>query len=318
MPTLIRLAALLCIFALATSVGHAGVITYTLGEKVFYISSNPHATPVDVTAQLNKTTAGRGDSHLNISPNGQWLVMNGRRLLPECLDWACLVVMDRSLTQAAVVQVEGQALHPDGFSAIASSGNMIVFASAGGTHSMDLWKVVKNAAGSWGAPVSLTHDSPYAWNSQPALSGNGAKALFDCGNEPYAGAGNAICEVNTATGKVRVVLSPDAKPDGYRAGTALHHADYTDGGIVFEADWGGERLWTLAAGSQTAQLINPKHRNDNSPCALPSGEVASLWLNRRTATSSNHELKLVAPTGERRMLVTGKDISDIGIGCGAD
>jgi hypothetical protein len=241
--------------------------------------------------------------------------MAAQRFDAACIDWPCLVVMSRKLTDAQLVRVAGPVLHPEGFSAIASTGNMIVYAAAGATHALDLWKVTRDSNGNWSAPAVLTSASPYAWNSLPALTSDASRLLFDCGNEPYGGPGTAICEVGTNGKRFRVVLKPDQTPPGYPAGTALHHADYADGGIVFEADWGGERLWRLPAGSRIPQVLRSQQSNDNSPCVLPSGNIVSLWLNRPGNTAGWHELKLLEPGGFR-MLVTDRDIQDIGIGCG--
>jgi hypothetical protein len=131
-----------------------------------------------------------------------------------------------------------------GFSAIASTGDTIVYPAAGGVYALDLWKITRDTAG-----------------------------------------------------------------------TALYHADYAPGNGVFEADWGGERPWRLPAGSTGPGPLAPKQGNDNSPCVLASGEIISLWLNHPANPAGLHELKLLGPNGYS-MLVTGKDVSDISIGCG--
>jgi hypothetical protein len=310
------LVALLVATAGVTPLCEAGVVTYTLNGQVFRIQTRAGAAPLNITKQLNQIAPRHGDdSNLNISPNGQWLVMRAQRFDAECTDWPCLVVMSAAVGDAQVVRAAGQLIHAEGFSAIASTGDTIVYPAAGGTHALDLWKVTRDTAGNWGAPTVLTGKSPYAWNSQPALSSDASRVLFDCGNEPYGGAGTAICEVETTGKGFRVVITPQQTPAGYPAGTALHHADYADGNIVFEADWGGERLWRLPAGSTLPRPLAPRQGNDNSPCVLASGEIVSLWLNQPANPAGLHELKLLGPNGYR-MLVTGKDISDIGIGCG--
>ncbi len=61
----------------------------------------------------------------------------------------------------------------------------------------------------------------------------------------------------------------------------------------------------------------PDVHDDNSPCVLPDGRIASLWLDRDGNQSGAHELKLMNADGTGGvMLVTEKDIQDIGIGCG--
>ena len=309
------LIALLVVSGCLTPLCEAGVVTYTLNGQVFRLQTQTGAVPFNVTKKLNQITPGRGDGRLNISPNGQWLVMDAQRFDAECTGWPCLVVMSRAMTDVQVVRAAGQLIHPEGFSAIASAGDMIIYPAAGSSHALDLWKVTRDTAGNWGTPTVLTESSPYAWNSQPAISSDGSRLVFDCGTVPYGGPGTAICEVEMSGKRFRIVITPEQTPAGYPAGTALHHPDYADGSIVFEADWGGERIWRLPAGSTVPHPVRPNQSNDNSPCVLLSGDIVSLWLNHPANPSGLHELKLLGPRGYR-MLVTGKDINDIGIGCG--
>ncbi|MGR8935728.1 MAG: TolB family protein [Gammaproteobacteria bacterium] len=306
------------VWAAAWNACAAGIVTYTLGNKVFYIATKAGSTPFNVTAKLNQTLAGGGDGQLNISPNGRWLVMNAERLDPECTGWPCVIVMNKALTNVQALKINGNPLHTDGFNAIASTGRLVVFAAHqdGSTHVQDLWKTVKDASGQWRTPVLLTKASPYLYNHQPALSADASRVLFDCGNVPYGGAGTAICEVDIRGRNFRTVIKPQNIPPGYPAGSALHHPDYADGAIVFEADWGGERIWRLASGSKTAATVNKNLSNDNSPCVLPSGEIISLYLSR-PGGSGLHELKLMSAFGAYRMLLINRDIADIGIGCGS-
>jgi len=61
--------------------------------------------------------------------------------------------------------------------------------------------------------------------------------------------------------------------------------------------------------------VVPAFTNDNSPCVLPDGSIAGLWLNRPGGTG-DHELKVIQPDGSSYfMLVTGADVVDIGLGC---
>ena len=115
----------------------------------------------------------------------------------------------------------------------------------------------------------------------------------------------------------RVVLTPADSPTGLPDTGDLHSPDYApDGSVVFEADWDGENLWRLSAGATTPVKIPSSLTNDNSPCVLPDGSIASLWLNR-PGGSGFHELKVMKPDGSSYyMLVTGVDVLDIGLGCG--
>jgi hypothetical protein len=96
----------------------------------------------------------------------------------------------------------------------------------------------------------------------------------------------------------------------------VHHADYSpDGSLVFEADWTGEQVWLAAAGPASAVRPQPAQSNDNSPCVLPGGYIASLWLGR-PGGDGIHELKVSAPDGsEFAVLTPDVDILDIGLSC---
>ncbi|MBN2392560.1 MAG: hypothetical protein JXR84_17650 [Anaerolineae bacterium] len=90
----------------------------------------------------------------------------------------------------------------------------------------------------------LTGDSTYDYNEHPVLSADGSKVVFDCSPVPYGQEGTAICEVNTNGSGFRVVAQPTDM--GGTMDNALHHPDYApDGSIVFESDWGGEKIWWL-------------------------------------------------------------------------
>ncbi len=70
----------------------------------------------------------------------------------------------------------------------------------------------------------------------------------------------------------------------------------------------------MPTGAARPEPVGPAYTNDNSPCVLPDGRVASLWL-ARPGGQSLHELKVMAPDGASyAMLVTEVDIADIGCG----
>jgi hypothetical protein len=76
------------------------------------------------------------------------------------------------------------------------------------------------------------------------------------------------------------------------------------------------QLWQAKKGDVAATRISSVN-NDNSPCVLPDGRIVSLWLDRPGNSSGAHELRVVNADGSNpQMLLTGQNISDIGIGCG--
>ncbi len=293
-----------------------GYITYSLPEgHVYRIEARDGATPEDISLALDRLAPGSEDGQLNISPDGAWLVLNTDRFDQECVGWPCLAIVPGDLSSGEAVRSNGELTHPEGFAAVASGGNLIVYALGDGPHELDLWSVTRSGGG-WSAPLLLTGDSPYAWNSQPAVAADGTEIVFDCGDEPYGQEGTSICEVSTDSGGFRVVLSPAQGPGG-SSQNALHHGDYApDGSIVFEADWDGEQIWRLPAGATEPVRVAADFNNDNSPCVLPDGRIASLWLDRPDA-SGYHEMKIMGPDGSGYfMALTELDVFDTGIGCG--
>ncbi len=300
----------------AAAQSSGGRITYRLGNTVYRLGASAGAAPQNVSTALNTLAAGN-DSWLNVSPDGAWLVMGTERFNPACVGWACLALVSGDLSAGSVISASGQVIHPDGFGAVASGGNLVVYPGSGGPHAQDLWAVTRGE-GAWTAPELLTAGSPYTYNAQPALSASGDRVVFDCGDQPYADTGTAICEVGLRTADFRVVLTPADSPPGYATTGALHHPDYApDGSIVFEGNWGVEQIWRLAAGGKTPALVTAQFANDNSPCVLPDGRIVSLWLDRPGNPGGNHELKVMAPSGANAaVLLPGQDVTDTGIGCG--
>ncbi len=302
------------------SVAAIGHITYTLGDQIYRIQAQQGSSPENMTVALNALSplpTGGQDNNLNISPDGKWLVLDTERFGEDCRGWACLAVIKADLSTGDAVRVNGSVIHPDGFPAIASGGNLVVYENNDGVHENDLWAVSRNSnTEAWAGPVLLTGSSPYQYNYQPAVNEAGTKVLFDCTDAPYSGSTN-ICEVGTDGTGFRVVLTSADSPGGLPDTGELHHPDYApDGSIVFEGDWDGEILWRLSSGATAPVKIQSTLTNDNSPCVLPDGSMASLWLNR-PGSSGVHELKVMKPDGSSYfMLLTDTDVADIGLGCG--
>ncbi len=304
--------------AQAPSGDQSGTITYRLArDHVYRIAAREGARAENVSALLQTLAPGSKDSWLNIAPDGSFLVLETDRFERECAGWACLAVVAGDLSAGAAVRVEGRVVHPEGWSAIASGGNLVVYPMKGSSHSLDLWAVTRRGQG-WSAPLRLTSGSPYQYNHQPAISMDGLKIVFDCGNRPYGAEGTAICEVGVDGSGFRVVLTTADTPPGLSVKGALHHPGYApDGSIVFEADWDGERIWRLPKGARRPVAVTSEFGNDNSPCLLPDGRIVSLWLNRPGNRDSVHEIKAMTGDGRRHtMLVTDLDVADVGLGCG--
>jgi parallel beta-helix repeat protein len=295
-----------------------GTITYSLDGRVFRVAAQEGATAEDISLALDGLSPGGGDQSLNISPDGQWLVLETERFDPECVDWSCLAVVSADLSAGEALRTsEGLVRANDGISAVASGGNLVVYSYTGGPHQMDLWAVSRTGE-AWSAPILLSADSADEYNFQPALSEDGSKVLFMCGPIQYGGEGTSICEVGTDGTGFRVVLTPADGPAGFPTTGALHQPDYApDGSIVFEADWEGEQIWRLALGASEPVRVTDAFGNDNSPCVLPDGRIVSLWLNRPEGTAL-HEIKIMSSDGASFiMVVPDIDVVDAGQGCGA-
>lgn len=291
-----------------------GSVTYIANDEVFRIEASDGATPVSVSAALDALSTGSDESPA-VSRNGEFMTLDTERFDAQCSGFSCVAVVAGDLSSGETVIVSGEPLRADGRAAISNDGNLIVYPSDGGPHELDLFAVRRTGA-TWSAPVLLTQDSDHDYNDLPVLSEDGATALFDCGPVPFSQNGTGICETRTDAGGSRQLVDSNANPLGESGDFLAHHADYLpDGGIVFEADWDSEQIWIMPSGATSPIRVRPDQSNDNTPCVLPGGYVASLWLGRPEG-SGVHELKVMAPDGsEFAVLTPDLDITDVGISC---
>jgi hypothetical protein len=281
--------------------------------RIYRVGAQEGAAPEDLSARLNALSRGSNDRSLSISPDGAWMVLETDRF--GIGDWTALALVRSDLSSGEAIRAGGNLIHPEGKVAVASGGNLVVYASGDGPHTRDLW-AIRRTGGAWSTPLLLTGASPYAFHSDPSIAADGTTVVFDAGNQPYGGAGTAIAEVHTDGSAFRVVLTPAGSPAGLPKTGALHSPGYApDGSIVFEADWNGERIWRLQKGATVPVQVG-NFDNDNSPVVLPDGRIASLWLGR-AGNTGNHELKIMSADGSRfYTLLIGQDIMDIGLGAG--
>ena len=294
-----------------------GRITYHFEGHAYRITDQAGAAPVDISAALDPFELSAGeDGAANLSADGEWLVLASERFHADCVGWGCLVRVPADLSGVEPILASGSVVHPEGFFAIASGGNLVLYGGTDGPHSLDLF-AVRRVGTSWSAPVTLTSASSHAFHGFPAIHADGTRAVFNCGPVSFGESG--ICEVGTDGSGFREVLMPSHVPPGMPGpAVALHHPHYApDDAIVFEGDWDGERIWRLSAGVSEPHIISQAFTNDNSPCVLPDGRIASLWLNRPGNPAGVHELKVMSADGEAfDMRVTGLELDDWGLGCG--
>ncbi len=296
----------------AAAPGDPGHVVFGDGAAVYRIAARPGATPEDVSALVG-AGGGAPERRLNLSPAGRTYVFETGDL--GCATGTCVAVAPVDDPAAAALVAPGGAPldAAESRSAVADDGALVVFAAGGGPHDRDLF-ATRRQAGAWSAPALLTAASPHAWNDTPALAPDAARVRFDCGPTANAGAGGSLCEVGVDGDALAVVLSPADAPAIIVDAGPLHHAGYAGDDVVFEADWDGERVWRWGPAGFVQVGAGD---NDNSPCALADGRIASLYLGRPGNTTGRHELKLMAADGrELAMLVIGQDIVDDGLGCG--
>lgn len=263
----------------------AGQIVYNVVDGNLYrVAVRPGATPENISRGLAALAPPVAeplvrDVWVGTAADGGWLVIGTERIHPDCAVWACLVVMPADLSSAEAVAIDGQVVQPEGPAAIASGGDLVVYADDGGPHELDLWAITR-AGGTWRAPVLLTAASPSAYNADPAISADGNRVVFECADRPYGAEGTALCEVGSDGAGFRVALAPADVPAGATATAVLRQPAYgPDGSIVFEASW-DSTIWRLPAEAAMPEPVGPGYYHDATPCVLPDGRVASRWSDR--------------------------------------
>jgi serine/threonine protein kinase len=297
-----------------------GTITFTMGDDVYRMTPETGATPENVSQALDALAPGTGEKWLNVSPDGEWLLIETDRFDEECSSWPCLSLVPRDLSSGEAVQIGEEFLHPNGFSAVASGGNLIVFPNDQGhqgPHEADLWVTVRRD-GQWTEATLLTGESPYAWHSNPALSADGKRVVFDCGRQPNYEPGSSICEVATDGSGFRVAFDPASHSYLFEPNATSHHPAYApSGAIVFEVSGGGEHIWQVQNPGAEPTPLMPDFDRANSPCVLPDGSVVILWIVYHDQGSSQ-ELKVIAPNGtDFSVILSAENIKEDDIGCGA-
>ncbi|SLM31768.1 exported hypothetical protein [Desulfamplus magnetovallimortis] len=288
-------------------------ITYLYNGEVYRVEAVQGASPENISKKLDASASGEENS-INVSPNGDWYLISTDRFHDDCAGWPCLALSDNDFSNPEVIIADGSVVHNEGASAVDSSGKRVVFSLGSDYpgedgHIRDLWLVEREGT-NWSAPFMITVDSPFLYNNVPAVSQDGAKVLFECGNEPYEN--KSICEVSLDGSGFRVIFAPDKEY------LAARTPDYSpDGTVVAELDSVeyGESIFRISPVTGQISPINLEFSNDNSPCVLGDGRIASLWLNRE-GSDGIHELKIMEKDGTKYfMLLTDTDIIDEILGC---
>lgn len=285
-----------------------GTITYMTGSTIFQLDVREGAKPVNLSLKLNSLGSGT-DEFLAMSRNGAFMTISTTRFSKDCSGWACLALLKGDMSEGHSVKTKNNFVRPSGRAAISNEGTRIVYASDEGPHAQDLF-LLEKVEGQWTQAQLITGVSHHKYNTEPVLSEDGTRVLFDCSPVPYSQAGTGICEILVDGLLLSDIVDPSDNPLGPEGDFRAHHADYLpDGSIIFQADWAGAQLWHLPVGAEKARQVNPDISNDNRPCGLPGGYIASLWLERPGAIGVS-ELKISQSDGDGFSVLTpNEDVS---------
>ena len=133
---------LITVTVISENIGVAAeYVTYSLDNgHVYRIKVKNRAKPKDISKALNKLSKGTQDGLLNISPNGAWFILVTDRFDAAGTGEPALAIVTGNLRKGASVHSDGELIHPNGFGAVSSDGNLIVYPGDGGPHYQDLWE----------------------------------------------------------------------------------------------------------------------------------------------------------------------------------
>lgn len=300
------------------SVG-AGSILYSYGGVFFLINGAAGSAPVNLDTRFTSAGAGTGvEDKMGISRDGKYLAVSTTRL--GCGAWACLARfnVDGTGGEKVTVGAGGADLHVYATQPVISpTGSTIIFTQQNSDNSIDLFATTR-AGGVWSALTNITASSAYTYNTDATISADGAKVAFVCSNSIAEDPNNNICEVNIdGTGYQALIVAGSSNnfTNVFRPSYA-NNGDLNYEGIfpTGTATTGGERIWRLKAARTAAAAPAGDFANAVSPCSMPNGNLAVLWLGRSGGTGL-HELTLINSNDVFDSTLFGGDVDDIGISC---
>ena len=120
-----------------------GEVVFTLNKQLYRISPQKDSRPENISMALDKLSPG-ADEWINISADGQWLLISSERFDAECKGWACLTIVSSDLSHHEVLKSGGAALHTV-FSAVGPT--RVVYVASSGPHGQDLWIIKRQSGG---------------------------------------------------------------------------------------------------------------------------------------------------------------------------
>jgi hypothetical protein len=308
-----------------------GHVVFRLPDDHWHsLLATPGSAPSDLTSTLDQLSPGGTDQGMSLSFDGAFVAVDATSRFSCSGGGDCAVWARVDGAAGGDVRPGGVAQGvPSGRPAVASGGRVVVYPKTTRANHDDLVAVTKTGD-AWGPEVVLTAAMPFDYAHDPSFSPDGTRVAFDCGPSPYQDVATSICEAAVDGSSFRVAVSYKDGPYGADGGDGgdwtTHHPAYApDGALVFEADWGpdqshDEQIWRKPPDGAPARVSTDAMPDDNSPCVLPDGRIASLWLGRVEpdgAQNALHEIKVMNADGsDPQMILTDVDVVDVGLTCG--
>ena len=307
------------------------------GGPIYEITTDPGATPRDVTAALQSALDHAGDLVLmGASPDGAWLLL-------EALDFAgcggqsCLVLVAADLSRHVVVRDGAKPIVDATNESSATAGvwndDLVVVFGREEEARFDLWVARWDQDATWRAVTRLTDGSECAldggaacaYHGNPSLSSDGARVAFECREQKDLPDGadvrSALCGTGLDGSGFETLLTDGQVPaaaSGQAPGVVVHPAWDGADGVVFAAAWDEEgfRLWRRPpegwSPASAVQLFWFPENHDHFPLVLPSsGCIASLWTGHGIEGRGGMLKVMTADGAEHEVFDLGEELWDL-------
>ncbi|MCF8459681.1 MAG: T9SS type A sorting domain-containing protein [Flavobacteriales bacterium] len=285
------------------------------GQDEFWrVYANAPFVYQNLTNELNQHAlfAGANKGPISTSHNGDYYIFQSERFDDNIDGYEAITICKSDFSYFEVPKDNaGNAFHSEGIMQVSNDGQTIFFVQGGGTNSRDIFTISK-VGSTWTAPVELSTNTGFDYNTSPYLSYDETKILFE--SSATSDFSTAINEVTNSGVGLSVITTIAAVANNC---SQIKSPCYdVSENIYFEGETDAERIWTINASGGTASILNNSFTNDNSPITLPDGSLASLYL-----PGSTHQIKIMDANGSNDFMVTNSSASfdevfDIGISAG--